>query len=487
MFELSIEEIHERYRTGSLTPTQLVKYFLDRIEKFDAQTNAIIELNPIALIEAEKKEKELADSKNFGILFGIPVIVKDNIDTAGEMVTSAGSIALKNHHASEDATVIAKLKEAGAIILGKANLSEWANFRGKRSISGWSSRGGQTRNPFFLNRTPCGSSSGSAVAVTADYCTVAIGTETDGSILCPSHVNGIVGVKPTMGLVSRKGIIPISHTQDTAGPMARTVKDAAYVLEAIAGMDEKDKVTQKSTGKDLDFSNFERRDLDTFTVGIARKYFSFAPKVARVLDRTVKILEEEGTRLIDPVEITVPEEGLHEIEVLLADYKDDLENYLKTLESSIEIKSIKDLIEFNKAHAEETMPYFGQEWLELALESEGVGSEIYQTAMKNYGELQRILHNLFKENQLDAIFLPTGSPAWPIDVVNGDCASGSTSFLGATSGFPAITIPIGEIQGLPVGGTFLGLPFSEKTLFSLTHAVEQKLQFRLSPQFLEAL
>ncbi|RMG25126.1 MAG: amidase [Methanobacteriota archaeon] len=487
MFELSIMQIHKKYKEGSLLPSQLVQYYLDKIHQFDDKTKAIIELNPKALDIAKSKDAELKKKDHLELLFGIPVIVKDNIDTAGEMATSAGSIALKNHYAKEDATVISRLKQEGAIILAKANLSEWANFRGKKSISGWSSRRGQTRNPFFLNRTPCGSSSGSAVAVAADYCTVAIGTETDGSIVCPSHVNGIVGVKPTMGLVSRKGIIPISHTQDTAGPMARSVKDAAILLQAISGSDPEDEITKRSENVETDFSNFEERNLDSFTVGIGRKFFSFAPKVERILNQTVKLMETEGTNLIDPVEIEIPEDGLFEVDVLLADYKQDLNLYLQSVDEKIGINSINDLIEFNKKHSEETMPFFGQEWLELALESEGIGSEIYQKAMTNYEKLRTNLRNLFAEHHLDAIFLPTGSPAWPIDVVNGDCSSGSTSFLAAVTGFPSITLPIGEIQGLPVGGTLLGLPFSEKTLFSLAQALELKLDCRFSPEFKEKL
>lgn len=486
MFELSIKEFKEKMVDGDLLPSDLVTYYLDRIKKFDGKTRAVLQINSNAIDLAKKMDDQIETESTFPLLFGMPILLKDNIDTTG-LPTTAGSMALKDHVPTTDATIVSKLKEAGAIILGKTNLSEWANFRGKRSISGWSSLGGQTRNPFFLNRTPCGSSSGSAVAVAADFCIAAIGTETDGSIVCPSHVNGIVGVKPTIGLVSRKGIIPISHTQDTAGPMARSVEDAAFVLEAISGYDPNDKTTILSKDVKTDYSNYEKTDLDKFTIGIPRQFYSFSPKIEKIMNEKLKTMKEMGTELIDPIEIALPEDGLFETHVLLTDYKEDLNAYLKTLNKNLGIDSIEDLISFNMNHPDETMPFFGQEWFELALETEGFESEKYKHALENYEKLRNHLRDLFEGSNLDAIFLPSGSPAWPIDTVNGDCSSGSTSFLAATTGFPSMTIPIGEIQGLPFGGSILGLPFSEKTLFSLADAMEKTIGIRLSPKFLAEL
>ncbi len=483
MDELSISQIHQLFKTNQLTAEKLVNYFLERINELDRKVNAIIELNPDAVEIAKEIDKRIRKGEPFRLLEGIPIVVKDNIDTADKMVTSAGSLALKNHHPQKDAFIVKKLRQAGAIILGKANLSEWANFRGKKSISGWSSRGGQTRNPYALDRTPCGSSSGSAVAVSSDFCTVAIGTETDGSILCPSHINGVVGIKPTMGLVSRSGIIPISHTQDIAGPISRTVKDAAIALESIAGYDETDPITERCRDKEIDFSNFHLVDVEEVKVGIPKQFHEVPPKVKTIVENTIRKMEEIGWKLIDSIEIKIPEDGLHELDVLLTDYKIDLNKYLKSVDPKIGINSIEDLIEFNRKHADKVMPYFGQEWLELSLETEGFKSEIYQKAMKSYQLLRDNVENVFSQNKLDAIFLPTGSPAWLIDIVNGDCSSGSATFLSATTGFPAITIPIGLVQGLPVGGTFMGLPFSEKKLLAIANKMEHTLKMRHSPTF----
>ncbi len=484
MDELSIDQLIGLYDSGQITIEKVVSQYLERIEDLNPKIKAVIEVNPDALEIAQMLDEEMREKGRRSPLYGIPIIIKDNIDTKDKMKTSAGSLALKNHIASKDAFIVKKIRDAGGVIIAKANLSEWANFRGKRSISGWSSRGGQTRNPYVLDRTPCGSSSGSAVAVAANLCVVAVGTETDGSIICPSHTNGIVGLKPTMGLVSRSGIVPISHTQDIAGPMARSVKDCSYLLEALVGVDPADKVTMKQPREVLNYSQaLSTNALQNAVIGVGREYFGFSPNVDTILNNAIKKMSELGAKLIDPLEIPLPEGSLGETEVLLTDYYHDLNTYLQSVDPSLGIRSIEDLIKFNKENAEQTMPYFGQEFFELALTKTTYENDEYQKAMEQYETLRRNLFALFDESSLDAIFLPSGSPAWPIDFVNGDCSRGSTSFLAAISGFPAITIPLGYLAGLPVGGTFMGKPFSEQTLLKLSYAFEQAHQVRQPPQF----
>ncbi len=488
MKEYTISELQVLMDSGELSSEKLVKLYLEQIQKIDKMTNAILEVNPDAVSIAKALDEERKAGKKRGLLHGIPLVLKDNIDTRDQMMTTAGSLALVGHYPKQDAFIVKKLREAGAVILAKANLSEWANLRGQKSISGWSSRGGQTRNPYALDRTPCGSSSGSAVAVAANLCTVAVGTETDGSIICPSQINGIVGVKPTMGLVSRSGIIPISHTQDTAGPMARTVKDAGILLHAISGNDESDPVTQHNKFSSSDFlDELSTEGLRDKRLGVLRSSFGGAPKVDKLMGQALTDIEKAGGVLIDPVEIQLPEGSLNELEVLVTDYKEDLKKYLEHVEVPTGVNSIQSLIKFNERNQELVMPYFGQEFFSMALESQGFESESYKEAMIRYDELRSNISDTFETNSLDAIIFPSGNPAWLIDYVNGDCSGGSSTFYAAVSGFPSITVPAGYIQGLPTGVSFLGLPFTDYKLIKVAYAYEQQTLHRTPPKFLNSV
>jgi amidase len=488
--ELDISEIQEGYKEGNFTVKEVVQAYLDRIEEIDKNgpgLNSIIQVNPDALPIAEAQDKELSSGNIKGSLFGIPVVLKDNIDTRDKMATTAGSRALINSYPLQDSHVAKKLREAGAIIIGKANLSEWANFRGELSTSGWSGVGGQTKNPYVLSRNPCGSSSGSAVAVSANLTMLAIGTETNGSIVCPSHVNGIVGIKPTVGLVSRSGVVPISFTQDTPGPMARTVRDAAICLGALVGIDSSDEKTLESQGKYYsDYTKFLKEDgLKGKRIGFYKRPSGINYKVDTLMLQAIGYLKGQGVEIVEIEEISGKETGQHSFEVMLYEYKDGLNNYFQALGPDAPIRSLEDLIAFNKADSLE-LRYFNQKYLELAQEKEGLTAEAYQHSLANLmkGSREKGIDKVMNEHDLDAIVAPTGSPAWKTDLVNGDSNQFGSSSPAAQAGYPNITVPMGFIDGLPVGISFFGKAWSEPVLLEIAFAYESGTKHRRIPRFL---
>ncbi|RAU82605.1 amidase [Pontibacter arcticus] len=487
--EATITELQEKMKAGTYTSKQITQLYLDRINEIDKngpKLNSVIEVNPDALRIAEAMDKERKDGKIRGPLHGIPVMIKDNIDSGDKMVTSAGSLALADNIASKDAFIVAKLREAGAVLLGKTNLSEWANFRSSRSSSGWSSRGGQTRNAYVIDRSPCGSSSGSGVAVAANLCAVAIGTETDGSIVCPSAVNNLVGFKPTVGLVSRTGIIPISHTQDTAGPIARTVTDAAILLGAIAGTDSADGVTKESAGKTHpDYTKFlDINGLKGKRIGIEKTFMQGHEGIDVMLKETIELLKSKGAIIVE-VEIVGPirKLGGNEFKILQYEFKDGVNKYLAQANSKV--KSLKDVIAFNKANEPKTMPYFKQETLESSEALGDLNSKEYKDALQeNNSKSRQLIDNLMKEHKLDAISGPTYGPSWCIDLINGDAFSGyGLSTPAAISGYPHITVPMGMLQNLPIGFSFFGGAYSEPELLKMAYAYEQASKKRTAPKF----
>ena len=486
--------LQERMDRGDLTSEQLVRLFLDRIEALDdagPTLNAIIEVNPDAIEIARDLDQERAVGEKRGPLHGIPVILKANIDTGDRMATSAGSVALALHRAPDDAFHVAALRRAGAVVLGKANLSEWANFRSTRSVSGWSSIGGQTRNPHVLDRNPCGSSSGSAVAVAAGLTVLAVGTETDGSIVCPSGTNGVVGIKPTVGLVSRDGIIPIALSQDTAGPMARSVRDAALLLAAVAAPDNADPAAQAHPGPRDYLAALDTGALEGARIGVWRQYYGTGsdPRVEAIFDAAVARLGELGAEVVDPIGLEIPE-GVREAEyeVLLYEFRDGLNRYLGNAGMEGDRGSLAALIRYNELRADETMPWFGQEIFEQAESRGPLTDEAYLAALENSGPaLRRLVDTIMEENELDAIIAPTNSPAWPIDFVAGDNYSISSSRLGAVSGYPAVTLPAGNVHGLPVGVTMFGRPWSEPQLIGYAYALEQATRAILRPALVPTL
>jgi amidase len=493
--EKTIAELGDAMSSGSYTAEQMVELYLDRIEEIDRSgpsLNSVIEVNPEALALARALDRERAEGKVRSPLHGIPILIKDNIDTADQMQTTAGSMALVGPAPDRDAFVVSRLREAGAIILGKANLSEWANFRSSRSTSGWSGRGGQTRNPYVTDRNPCGSSSGSGVAASANLCAAAIGTETDGSVVCPSSTNGIVGIKPTVGLVSRSGIIPISHTQDTAGPMARTVSDAAILLGGMIGVDPMDEATARSEGiGQTDYMSSLRDDgLSGARIGVARDYFGFHPSVDVLMDEAIDAMREAGAEIIDPADIETRREfGDEEYEVLLYEFKADLNAYLASRTPAPAYGSLEALIAFNEENREIEMPFFGQEIFELAQEKGPLSSPEYLTALATCRQKAAVegIDKVVAEHNLDAIVAPTGGPSWPIDLVNGDHFGGGSSSAAAVSGYPNITVPAGFVFGLPVGISFMGTSFSESRLIRLAYAFEQATKHRRPPRFIPTL
>jgi amidase len=479
-------------RSGAYTARSIAERLLTRIDEIDRRgpaVNSIIELNPDALAIADGCDQERRAGRVRGPLHGIPILLKDNIDTADKMHTSAGSLALAESVASRDAFLVERLRDAGAVILGKTNLSEWANFRSTHSTSGWSGRGGQTKNPYVLDRNPCGSSSGSGVAVSANLAPLAVGTETDGSIVCPASACGIVGIKPTLGLVSRAGVIPIAHTQDTAGPMARTVADAAVLLGVLAGVDPRDRATAASRGRSqTEYTRFlDAAGLRGARIGVARNFFGFSDAVDRVMTEAVAAMKSAGAILVDPANI--PTKGKFddsEFEVLLYEFKADLNAYLAGLGSRAPATSLADLIAFNERNRGREMPFFGQEIFVMAQKKGPLTTRAYRLALAKNRRLSRTegIDAVVAKHRLDAIVAPTGSPAWPTDLLNGDHFTGGSSTMAAVAGYPSVTIPAGYVHGLPVGISFFASAYSEPTLIKLAHALEQTLKARKAPRFL---
>jgi amidase len=490
--ELTISELQQGLASGKYTSKSLVRKYLEHIADVDKSgpaINSVIEINPEAEAIAETLDRERKSKGSRGPLHGIPILIKDNIDTADRMLTTAGSLALLNSHAAQDAFIVQKLRDAGAVIIGKTNLSEWANFRSSHSSSGWSGRGGQTKNPYVLDRNPCGSSSGSGASTAANLCAASIGTETDGSIVCPSSANSLVGIKPTLGLVSRTGIIPIAHSQDTAGPMTRTVSDGAIMLSAIAGIDARDKATRLSQGKSFaDYTQFLNKDaLRGARLGIARKFFGFNDEVDRQLNALIAEMKKLGAVIIDPAEI--PTSGKFddsELEVLLYEFKADLNSYLAGRGSTIQARTLKQLIEFNEKNRDREMPYFGQELFVRAEAKGPLTSKEYRVALQKNLRLSRTqgIDYVMRRNRLDALLAPTGGPSWPTDWLNGDHFTGGYSTASAVAGYPHITVPAGYVFGLPIGLSFIGGAYSEPKLIGLAYAFEQATKVRRRPQFL---
>lgn len=488
--EITIEALQDKMRSGSTTATEITRIYLDRIRKIDAagpKLNAVIEINPDALSSAAELDAERKKGTIRGPLHGIPVLVKDNINTGDKMQTTAGALALEGNIAASDAFIIKQLRKAGAIILGKTNLSEWANFRSSRSCSGWSSRGLQTRNPYLLTHNPCGSSSGSGVAAAANLCVVAIGTETDGSVTCPASVNGIVGLKPTVGLISRTGIIPISSTQDTAGPMARTVKDLAIVLGAMTGIDDLDPVTRESSGKvQADYTRFLNKNaLQGKRIGVERKFQGDNLQLQALWNSTRQVLVKLGAEIIEIDYLDKYNDiGSSEFLLMKYEFKDGVNKYLAN--ANARVKSLRDVIAFNLANASRTMPYFNQDTLVDCEKMGGLDSPEYLEAIKKSAMGSRsIIQSVMAEHKLDAISGLTMGPACSIDRWYGDrWGDVSLTTPAATSGFPHISVPCGEVYALPVGLSFFSLPYTEAQLISYAYAFEQATKIRRKPAFL---
>ncbi|CAG0952139.1 amidase [Anaerolineales bacterium] len=488
--EQTISELQQKMATGELTSLQIMESYLERIRDLDHKVNSVIEVNPDAESIAAGLDTERTGGKVRGPLHGIPILIKDNIDTHDKMQTTAGSLALEGNIASRDAFLVRQLRKAGAVILGKTNLSEWANFRGKRSVSGWSSRGGLTRNPYALDRSACGSSSGSGAAVTANFCSAAVGTETDGSVICPSQTNGIVGIKPTLGLVSRSGIIPIAHSQDTAGPMARTVVDAAILLGALTGVDKNDTATTTSAKRALkDYTRLLDKDgLKGARIGIARNMCGTDTRIIGLFDQSIVVMKSLGAMIIDPANLpNFDKFGKTEMEVLHYEFKADLNKYLAGTNGRV--KSMADVIKFNDENKARVMPYFGQEHMLTAQEKGGLRDNKYREALAKNHLLTRKsgIDAVMKKYKLDALIVPSGGPAWMIDLANGDAINWdmeSTS-PAAVAGYPHITVPMGYIFGLPVGLSFFAKAWSEPTLIKLAYAFEQATKVRVPPKLLK--
>jgi amidase len=488
--EMTISQLQKGYSEGRFTIAEVVRLYLDRIGAIDKNgpaLNSVLMINPDAMAIAEELDRELAAGKKRGPMHGVPVILKDNIDTNDGMPTTAGSLALKNSFPSKDSFVAKKLREAGAVILGKSNLSEWANFRAETSSSGWSAVGGQTKNPYVLDRNPCGSSSGSGVAVSANLCMIAIGTETNGSIVCPSTSNGIVGIKPTVGLISRTGIIPISFTQDTPGPMARTVADAATALGVLTGIDARDAKTFGSEGKSLtDYTVFLKENgLTGKRIGLLRKTMGFSDRVDTLMLEAVSFLRSHGAEVID---IEVPRTENYNsasMEVMLYEFKDGLNSYLAGLTDVVPVKTLADLIAFNKNDSIE-LKYFDQKLLEMAGKKGSLEDKEYKEALSKMLKATREegIDKVMDSNRLDAIMAPTGSAAWKTDLILGDHFTGGSSSLAAISGYPAITVPMGFVNDLPVGVTFFGRAWSEGTLLTIAYGYEQGTKHRKTPGYI---
>ncbi|MGE5394255.1 MAG: amidase [Candidatus Saccharibacteria bacterium] len=492
--EATIGQLQQKMKSGTLTSEKITRKYLKRIEQIDnkgPELHAVIEINPDALTIARQMDEERKQGKVRGPLHGIAVLIKDNIDTGDHMQTSAGSLAMVGSPAADDAFIVRKLREAGAVLLGKTNLSEWANFRSNKSSSGWSGRGGQVHNPYCTDRSPCGSSSGTGVAVSANLCVVGIGTETDGSIVCPSGTNGIVGIKPTVGLWSRDGIIPISHSQDTAGPMARTVTDAAILLGLLAESDPKDTpVDLKNDNFIADYTkSLDANGLKGARIGIAANYFGFNAAVDQLMKDAVNLMKEQGAEVIENLKFENTEQwSAAELQVLNSEFKADLNAYLKTRQG-LKVSSLSDLVAFNKENAQTELKWFGQEVFEQAEKTGGLEEPVYQEALKKSKAMTREggIDKLMQAHQLDALIAPTNGPAWVIDWINGDHYGGGSSEPAAISGYPSITVPAGFVHGLPIGISFFGKAWSESTLIRLAYAYEQSSQHRKAPGFMKGI
>ena len=493
----SLATLQQRMQQGKLTSTALTRHYLDRIAHIDQagpSLRAVLQTNPDALTLAAKLDADRTTTR--GPLYGMPVLLKDNIDTGDRMLTTAGSWALADHPAVQDAGLVARLRKAGALILGKTNLSEWANFRSSHASSGWSGRGGQTRNPYVLDRNPCGSSAGSGAAVAAGLTAVAIGTETDGSIICPAAMNGIVGIKPTLGLVSRSGIVPLSHNQDTAGPMARSVADAAALLSVIAGSDPRDPATAQADQHATDYTRFlDPNGLRGKRIGVVRQLAGAEPYSDRVLDQSIALMKAQGAVIVDPVQLPhLNELGAPEMTVLLYDFKHDINAYLAS-RPNLPVKNLADLIAFDKRDAAREMPWFGQELFEQAQAMGPLTDKVYVEALAKAKRLSgpEGIDAALQAHHLDALLAPSTSPAFVTDpvlgdhILSGDPTVGGASQPAAVAGYPAITVPAGMAHGLPVGIVLFGAKWGEPTLISIAYGFEQHAKAWQPPQFLDTV
>ncbi len=488
---LTIVDLQELLEKGAFSSEELCQESLARIERLNEngpELRAIIEVNPEAREIAAKMDRERALSGPRSLLHGIPIVIKDNIETADTMQTTAGSFALAGKPAARDACIVEKLRSAGAVIVGKSNLSEWANFRSTKSSSGWSSRGGQCLNPYDLTRSPCGSSSGSAVAVAAEMVAAAIGTETDGSIICPSAMNSVVGIKPTIGSVSRRGIIPIAHSQDTAGPMATCVSDAAVVLDVIRGYDPEDDMggryssraaAMEATASLVSF--LHDSGLRGVRIGVAENLCGFDSRVDMLFEKHLREMERAGAVLVRSCPVPgIDDFDEAELTVLLYEFKDGINRYLQQRGDTVSLHNLDELIAFNREHAATVMPYFGQELFERARGKGSLNEVEYIDALNVCRQKaeKRGLEKLFLEQQIDLLAAPSNGPAWKIDHVNGDRYTGGSSSPAAVSGYPAITLPAGYVFGLPIGTTFIGRPYEERRLIAAAYALEQAYPVR---------
>jgi amidase len=493
--EATIRALVDEMGSGRRTARSIAETYLARIEAVDKNgpaINSVIEVNPDAIGIADERDAERKAGRIRGPLHGIPVLIKDNIDTADRMRTSAGSLALGSSITARDAFIVTRLREAGAVILGKTNLSEWANFRSTHSSSGWSGRGGQTKNPYALDRNPCGSSSGTGASISANLAAVGIGTETDGSIVCPSSACGLVGIKPTLGLVSRSGIIPIAHSQDTAGPMARTVLDASVLLATIAGTDPRDAATANAarTIATLAQQPGELAGLKGVRIGVARNFFGFSDAVDRVMEEAIAAMKSAGAVIVDPANIgTAGKFDDAEFEVLLYEFKAGLNAYLAALGPSAPYANLAALIAFNEQNKEREMPFFGQEIFIQAQAKGPLTSAAYRSARAKCVRMSRAegIDATLAKHRLAAIVAPTGGPAWPTDLLNGDHFTGGSSTPAAVAGYPNVTVPAGSIHGLPVGISFMGARWSDASLIGLAYAFEQATKARVAPRFLPSV
>ncbi|HWY22337.1 MAG TPA: amidase [Candidatus Acidoferrum sp.] len=493
--EITVADLQEGMKSGKFTARSLVEKYSARIQEIDKHgpaINSVLELNPDALSIADALDQERKVKGPRGPLHGVPVLIKDNIDTADKMMTTAGSLALAGSKPAQDSFVAQKLRGAGAVILGKTNLSEWANIRSSHSTSGWSGRGGLTRNPYALDRNPCGSSSGTGAGISANLCAVGIGTETDGSIVCPSSSNGLAGIKPTVGLVSRSGIIPISHTQDGAGPMCRTVRDAASLLGALTGVDPGDPATSASAGKSYtDYTQFcDPNGLKGARIGVARKYFGFSDPVDALMEQALDAMKKQGATVVDPADIeTFGKFDDTELLVFMYELKADLNAYLARLGPNAPVRTLKDIIDFNDRNRQKEMPYFGQDLFVKAEAKGPLTEKAYLDALEKNRQLARTegIDATMDKFHLDAIVAPTGGPAWLTDLVTGDHFGGGSSNAAAVAGYPNINVTAGFTSGLPVGISFFGRAWSEPVLIRLAFAFEQATKARQAPRFLSTI